>query len=157
VPGLTVPLEVFEWYLDQALDQLLAAAGALGDERVNRRPDLPGANSAFAIVTHCLGVIEYWGGAVIAGRTIRRDRAAEFVAAGTLAELADRVAASRRRLAEDLATLQPGAAPRQPPPASETDPWVATQDGVALHLYEELSQHLGQLELTRDLLLAQGP
>jgi len=33
-------------------------------------------------------------------------------------------------------------------------PLATTQGGVLLHIYEELSQHLGQLELTRDIVTA---
>jgi hypothetical protein len=34
------------------------------------------------------------------------------------------------------------------------DPTRRTQGGALVHVYEELSQHLGQLEITRDLLRA---
>jgi hypothetical protein len=33
-------------------------------------------------------------------------------------------------------------------------PLGQSQGSVLLHIYEELTQHLGQMELTRDLLLA---
>lgn len=32
----------------------------LGDDLANRQPDLPGANSCYAIVNHCIGVVDYW-------------------------------------------------------------------------------------------------
>src|SRR5579884_213282 len=67
-------------FIERAIDGLSAILEDLGDELANRRPDLPGANSCFAILTHCLGVMEYWGGEVIAGRSIVRDRPAEFLA-----------------------------------------------------------------------------
>ena len=59
-----------------------------------------GASSAYANVTHCLGVMGYWGGAVVAGRTIER-----------------------------------------------------SQGGALMHIYEELAQHLGQLEVGRDVVM----
>ena len=59
----------------------------LGDGPANRRPHLPGANSPFTIVTHCLGVMEFWAGAMIAGRPIVRNRDAEFTATGAVEEL----------------------------------------------------------------------
>ena len=74
-------------FVDEALDGMIAIVAELGDERVNRRPDVPGSNSPYALLTHCLGVMEYWGGYIVAGRSIRRDRDAEFRAAGEVADL----------------------------------------------------------------------
>ena len=46
---------------------------------------------------------------------------------------------------------------RRPIRSGEKDGTIsyATQGDVLLHVYEELAQHLGQLEVTRDVLLAQ--
>ena len=143
------------WYADHALDQMVTALRVLGDERVNERPDLPGANAPFAIVTHCLGVLEFWGGAMVAGRDVVRDRPAEFRAQGRIEELIERVDAARWQLAEDVAGVRWDDPPRLPPtPRHEDRPDGRTQGGVLLHVLEELFQHLGQLELTRDVLLA---
>jgi hypothetical protein len=147
----------FLWFVDAALGAMAAIVESLGDELANRRPDLPGANSPVAIVTHCLGVLEWWGGAVVAGRPVVRDRAAEFAAAGPVAPLVARMAEARAALALDLAGADPAGTP--PGPVSGGDaalPLARTQSGAMLHLYEELAQHLGQLELTRDLLSAGG-
>ncbi|WP_407697099.1 DinB family protein [Streptoalloteichus hindustanus] len=81
----------------------------LGDELANRRPALDGANSAYALLTHCLGVMEHWVGHLVAGRVVHRDRAAEFTASGPVADLVARVAAAKRRLRADLVNLDPGA------------------------------------------------
>ena len=140
------------WFASDALDQMVVALRRLGDERVNERPDLPGANTPFAIVTHCLGVLEWWGGAVVAGRRVTRDRDAEFVATGRADELVERVDAAGARLAADVAGVEWAA-----PPEVVTNPDRPdgrTKGGVLLHLLEELYQHLGQLELTRDVLEA---
>ncbi len=51
------------WFVALALDNMVAMLRELGHDGANRRPELPGANSAYAIVTHCLGVMEFWGGA----------------------------------------------------------------------------------------------
>jgi hypothetical protein len=143
------------WYLDQALDGMVAIVTDLGDDLANRRPDLPGANSPYAILFHCLGVMRWWGGEVIAGRPVERDRDAEFRAAGPVAELAGRAAGARRQLAEDLATLSPLDPPRGAVDADDAaTPLGRTQGGVAIHVYEELAQHYGQMQLTRDVLRA---
>ena len=71
-------------------------------------------------------------------------------------KLARRTAEARRQLETDLALLEATAPPRQAPglPEDAASPIGLTQGGVLLHLYEELTQHLGQLELTRDVLVA---
>jgi hypothetical protein len=142
------------WYAGLALDRMVLALRRLGDDLVNERPDLPGANSPYAIVTHCLGVMEFWGGAVVGGRTVHRDRPAEFRATGGVEELVARVDAARLQLARDVEGVE-----WEGPPASvhhQGRPESRTNGGVLLHVLEELFQHLGQLELTRDVLLAQA-
>jgi hypothetical protein len=140
------------WYADRALDRMVLAVRRVGDDLVNERPDLPGANSPYAIVTHCLGVMEFWGGAVVAGRAVSRDREAEFRAVGRVEDLLTRVDAARGQLADDVDGIA-----WEAPPASVHHPGrpeSRTNGGVLLHVLEELFQHLGQLELTRDVLLA---
>ncbi|WP_435203316.1 DUF664 domain-containing protein [Janibacter sp. GS2] len=145
-----------QWYVDTALARLLARADDLvddgGDELLCRRPDLEGANSVFAIITHCCGVMEHWGGEVIAGRSTSRDRAGEFTAAGTIDQLEERVAAQRRRWVEDLSAFEAEQVPRGPVERDEGDPQTITQGFVVLHVIEELFQHLGHVDLTVDLL-----
>jgi hypothetical protein len=79
---LSVSNDDYLWFVDLALDAMLAILDQLGDVDANRRPVLVGANSPYAIVTHCLGVMEFWGGHAVAGRRIERDRDAEFRAPG---------------------------------------------------------------------------
>lgn len=142
-------------FVDKALDQMAAIVAELGDELANRRPDLPGANSPYQLLFHCLGVCEFWGGGQIAGRTIERDRAAEFHAAGKVGPLCARVPAAKERLRRDLAKLDP-TAPTSTPLPSEWNPRgterTFTQGEALIHVATEVSQHLGHLELTRDLL-----
>jgi Protein of unknown function (DUF664) len=148
-------LEEYLWYVDFTLDQMTAILVGLGDELASTRPDLLGANSPYAIVTHCCGVMEWWGGEMVAGRAVQRDRAAEFVATGAVRDLLDRVQAAKSRLRADLAGVEWDAPPRGAVDPDDADlPLGQTQSGVLLHIYEELSQHLGQLELTRDVLRA---
>jgi Protein of unknown function (DUF664) len=149
-----ISLEDLLWYVEEALAAMSGIVADLGDELANQRIDAPDANSPFAVLTHCLGVIEYWGGEVIADRPIDRDREAEFRASGPVADLLARVAVTRAQLTRDLAGLDPAAAPRGPVDAEDAaTPVGRTQGGVLLHIYEELAQHRGQLEVTRDVLL----
>ncbi len=146
-----ISLEDYLWYVDEALNSMVAIVTELGDELANQRPDIPGANPPFATLTHCLGVMEYWGGHVVAGRVIERDRDAEFRASGAVADLVERVRVAREQLDADLADLDATAPPRNPPEDCP-EPMTATQGGVLLHVYEELAQHLGQMEVCRDVL-----
>ncbi|OLE28948.1 MAG: hypothetical protein AUG44_05960 [Actinobacteria bacterium 13_1_20CM_3_71_11] len=113
-------------YVDRAVEAMADIVGDLGDDLANTRPGLPGANSPYAILRHCLGVMEFWGGHVVAGRAVDRDRAAEFRASGP--------------------TPRGGAATR--PDELE----FVSQGHALLHVMEEVCQHLGQMEITRDLL-----
>ena len=47
----------------------------------------------------------------------------------------------------------PGSAPRGAV-YERDDPVAKTQGSVVLHLYRELAQHLGQMEVTRDAIVA---
>jgi len=144
----------FLWFIDTALHAMGDIVRQLGDELANRSPAVEAANSPFAILTHCLGVMEFWGGVMVAGRTIERDRAAEFRAEGSVDELLVRVDLARHRLADDLRALDSLAPPVPGGDADSDEPYQAVQGAVLLHIMEELFQHLGQMEISRDLLVS---
>ena len=141
-------------FVDRAFDGMLGIVEDLGDEAACSLPDLPGANSPYGILTHCIGVVNHWIGNSIANRGIVRDRPAEFVATGTLTDLKEAVRACRERLATDLARVDGlerlAAQPSAYRPAGGPVDW--TQGAALIHTYEELAQHYGQMELTRDIL-----
>lgn len=130
-----------EQYLDffaTALNGMADLVGDLGDERANRRLPLPGANTPYAVLNHCLGAIGYWVGEVALGRPARRDRDAEFTASGPVAPLLARVRDTLDQLAKDVA-------------AARDD---ADSSGALLHVYTDVVQHHGQLQIMRDALVA---
>ncbi len=152
-----ISVDDYLWFVDEALEGMVDILTGLGEELVNRAPDLPGANSPYAVLTHCLGVMDYWAGYVVAGRVISRDRGSEFRAAGAVADLVERTQEARRRLQVDLAGLDASAPPRGTPGRRDSAlPIGRTQGGALLHVYAELAQHRGQLEISRDLLRAGG-
>jgi uncharacterized damage-inducible protein DinB len=142
--------EAFLGFCDSAVTAMADIVTGLGDDLANRRPDLPGANSPVQILVHCLGVMGWWAGAVNLGRPVERDRDAEFEAVCRAADLAADVERARRQLHDDVAAADPAAAPARP----EHQHDYATQGAVLLHVYEELAQHRGQMEITRDVLVA---
>ncbi|WP_426512548.1 aminotransferase class I/II-fold pyridoxal phosphate-dependent enzyme [Dactylosporangium sp. McL0621] len=149
-----------EEYLDatgRALSGMAGIVGGLGDELASTRPPVQGASSPYALLTHCLGVVDYWAGALVAGRVVERDRDAEFTAAGPVAPLIARVDATRVQLAADARAADFAAPLRAVPDKSFLGPaGIATQGAALLHVYEELAQHHGQMEILRDLLRPQS-
>lgn len=141
-------------FTDVAFDGMVAIVSALGDDLANQHPDLPGANSPYQILNHCVGMLDLWVGHLIAGRELERDRDAEFTATGSVEPLLARASRARRRLREDLALADPAAPVRA---ESVTRDWMPvdrplSQEAALLHVLEELCQHHGQMQLTRDIL-----
>jgi Protein of unknown function (DUF664) len=152
---VAVSAEDYLWFVDLALSEMAAIVDGLGDDLANRRPPFRGGNSAYVILTHCLGVMEYWGGATVAERPVQRDRTAEFSARGEVAPLLRRTQQARRRLREDIVGIDAQATPvsvRRDP--DDPVPYTEAKGAVLLHILEELFQHLGQMEVTRDALVA---
>lgn len=147
-------------YGDRALDGYAAIVVELGDDLVNARLDgVPGSNSAFALVAHIAGMTARWVRTVNRGIVVPRDRDAEFTATGSVAEALALLDQTRARLHEDVPAAAPDQLPANPAQEEDGTTSTATQGDVLLHVYEELAQHLGQLEVTRDVLLARrgGP
>jgi hypothetical protein len=128
----------------------------LGQDLACRQPGLPGANSPYAILTHCLAMLDYWGGHVVAGREVSRDRPAEFAASGPVPDLLQAAERAKEQFAADLRAADPAAAPHRA--AAQSTWWRASslpsQGFALLHILADIAQHYGQAELTRDLLLA---
>jgi len=142
-------------FCDRAVREMGEILLTMGDHLSNERPDLPGANSPYAILNHCLGVIEYWIGAVVLGRPDHRDRDAEFTSSGPVSPLVERSREAMTRLHDDVAGLDLEAPVAEAP----SKPWMAqdrpfTRRAALVHVLEELVQHHGHMEITRDILLA---
>jgi hypothetical protein len=145
----TAQLEHF--FIERHLQRMTDIVAELGDDLANTVPDLPGANSAYAIVVHCCGMLEWWTRAGVKGLSVDRDRDAEFVAHGTVDALRARVQQVTAQLSADLAAIDPGAPLRGDAGHYGGTPVGANARGALLHILEELAQHHGHLELTRDV------
>jgi hypothetical protein len=137
--------------IERHLAPMLEIAESLGDDRVNVLPDLPGANSAYQLVFHSCGMLEWWTREAILGEPVGRDRAAEFVATGTVEQLRARVRQVIRQLAADLPRIDLDAPLRGPYADYAGTPIAASARGAMLHVLEELAQHHGHLGITPDL------
>ena len=157
---MQITTDDFLYFINVALDGMVRIVEELGDERVNLRPDFPGANSPYAILYHCVGCTNFWIGGLIAGRQVTRDRSAEFQSQGTVADIRQAVVALKNQLQKDIANVQ-GDQLLAHPDALLPLQAGTTQQGVRnwsqgkalIHAYEELSQHHGQMEITRDILM----
>jgi hypothetical protein len=139
-------------YVRHAFRQVLVVVDALGEPLLNERPTRAGTNAVGALVLHCCAVCEFWLGHVALGRPTTRDRASEFARTTTVRECHEAVAATLAQVAADLGRLDKGAG--TPHEARLQLPGGVGDDAaVLLHVIEELFQHLGQMELTKDVLL----
>ncbi|GAA2048874.1 mycothiol transferase [Williamsia deligens] len=129
----------------------------LGDELASTRPALAGANPPTGIAVHCAGLVNFWLGSVIGGEKIPRDRDSEFTTTGPVDEIASLVdeLLPRVRGWVDIG-LTEGARDRTATGSTRTADSIraASVEWMLLHVVRELSQHLGQLELTRDVLMS---
>ncbi|MBI5304083.1 MAG: DUF664 domain-containing protein [Chloroflexi bacterium] len=134
--------------LRAARAQIWKTLDGLRDDALNWHPTPDASNSLFALATHCLGAERRWIHQVVGGRTIVRDRDAEFRAlAENLATLettyAD-VALETERVLNDL-TLEAMAALKNDGRNEYSARWCI------LHVVEHYSEHIGQMALTRQL------
>jgi len=127
----------------------MALVSVMDDESANWRPERPGANSVVALLVHCCGMARRWSSTVNLGVAIPRDRDAEFAAPMPVADVLGLAASTRAAFISDVRATDLGAAPVAVP-ADREDYWTGTCQGVLLHALDELSQHLGQAEITRD-------
>lgn len=136
----------------EIFDAVSSVLDRCDDQTVNAVPGAPGINSVFALVTHMDGVIADWGGNLVAGEAIPRDRTAEFSALGSVAQARALLERMRERLPRyvDLA-LAEGIANRSGISSTRADAAAATPEFVVLHLLRELAQHTGHLEVCGDL------
>ncbi len=149
-----ITVDEFLLFCDRTIDALASTVAELGDERVNERPAFSGANSPSGLVTHALGACRWWTAHIICGNDSDRDRAAEFEAVATAAELM-RACEETKEALHGLAVELEAATELANEAHTETPlgrPW--TVGAALLHAYEELAQHLGHLEITADLLAA---
>lgn len=148
-----ISLDVVMIHVDRALNGMTATLRDLGDDFVNVETGLPGGNTAYQIVRHCCGVLEFWGGQVLADRPITRDRLAEFTSSGTVDELIALVERQRAQFRSDLEGFDGSAAPRGRMGNMDAGE-DGSQAGVLMHTYEELAQHRGHLDITADIVRA---
>ncbi len=148
--------EVGLWwrYIDSSLGRLVDCLAGLTSEELNWRPPAPGANSLYVLATHTLANAEENLLAVLGGASAARDRGAEFAATSSSADsVTKRWAGLRDELRSALqAILEAQLIQTRPHPRRGT----VTGREVLLIVARHAAEHLGQAELTRDLLRARS-
>lgn len=135
------------------LDAMVAIPAEMDDGTANRTRGVPGSNSPYVLLFHSLGAMRRWSSTVNLGVEVPRDRDAEFRASGSVADLLELAAAQREAFIADVRATDLTAAPASAPPGRNPAE-TATCLAVLVHVIEELAQHLGHLEITRDVLAA---
>jgi uncharacterized damage-inducible protein DinB len=141
---------IFWRYTASSLDRLVALVAALDDGELGWRPPAEGANPLRVLAVHTLGNSHENLVGLLGGEDVARDRDAELRAAtGDGPALERRWRSLRPRLERALARLDAAALARQ-----YAHPRRGTITGreVLLVVARHAAEHLGQAELTRDLL-----
>lgn len=124
----------------------------LDDDTVNQRPDGWGTNSVAGLVVHCCELAPSWFLAPGLGRNSVRDRASEFTTTATVAELRQRIEAA---LGDSQALVEEFV---EGPTATDHELRAFLPGGdrsdaaLVIHVFEELFQHLGHMEVIADAL-----
>ena len=149
-----ISVDDFITFCHRTIEAMRDEVARFDDETINLAPELPGANSGYVIVHHALSACRWWTATVVCGQPSDRDRNAEFSSTGTCAQLEQRAVDLMRTLTSlrdpmtDASALTIDPAPEMP----LDGPW--TVGAALIHAYEELAQHLGHLQITADLVLA---
>jgi Protein of unknown function (DUF664) len=156
-----MPTEAMQFasVIERTAREIAAQIEGLSDDILNRPLPFADANTLAALATHSVGMGEYWVLALVGGRTIARDRPAEFRASGSAPALVRRFGrwiVDMRALLDTLPDEQMNRV--VDPPASFRGPElpeVITVRDCLLHVVEHSATHLGHIQITRDLLLHQ--
>lgn len=132
-------------------DELVSLIATCDETEANAELKLPNSNSLVQLLTHCCGMMRRWSSSVNLGNEIPRNREEEFTAAMSVEEAIDLASHTRAAFLTDVEATQMQAAPLVVPAGREHF-WTVTCEGVLLHVLEEISQHLGQAQITHDIL-----
>lgn len=144
-------IELYWRFISSSIDRLLVCLEGLTDDELNWQP-VSNANSLYALAIHTMANAEENILATLCGQSVQRQRESEFRARGSSSKpVLAQWAALRQRLAESLAqvAVQELDRERQHPRRGRV-----TGREVLLVVARHAAEHLGQAELTRDLLQA---
>ena len=139
-------------YIVSSLDSLLQCLDGLNEEQLNWHPAAPNTNSLYALVVHTLGNAEESLLFTLCGQPGKRDREQEFLARGSAGnELVVYWQELRQRVQSALLNLPSEDLERE---VAHPRRGVLTGRDILIIVARHAAEHLGQAELTRDLVLA---
>lgn len=150
MPDLTA--DTLRVYLDHAFAGIAGVLDRLDNETVNERPGDWGTNTVAGLIVHCCELAPSWFATPGLGHVTTRNREAEFETTATISELSARIEATRTALGPLIEDFCTG------PTATDHEYRVflpgedRSDAALALHVLEELFQHLGHMEVLADAL-----
>ena len=156
-------IEGYAHFIDKLLKKADEHADSLSADALNWEPLDADTNSVAALAAHMCGVVRWWVAQGLTGNEVGRQRDTEFVARvdangeinfwGTRRAITDVISETRSIAADVLANLDPASLTEQS--AVDTlGPRI--KRWTLVHTIDELSQHIGHMELTIQLYNAQG-
>jgi len=153
-------IETYSNYIRKQIADIHAALAGMSDEQLNRPPSFKGANSAYVIATHVFGNARAWVLGIACGKPVKRHRPAEFASSGTYEALGKATHELSGEIEAALAELAPARLDSRLVPPQEL--WgegegeeISVREALA-HVLEHASMHLGQIQVTKDLLLTES-
>ena len=143
--------------LNELQDQIKSLLEGLPQEALDWRP-IQGegelaTNSLAAVITHLAGSETYFMKEVIGRQPVQRDREAEFVARGVnVSALKTRLEAAAKSAEEVLSPMTEGQLEES---RKFRDRQVTVRWSI-LHVIEHMAQHVGHMQLTRQLWLVKS-
>ena len=144
--------DLFWGFISRSVERIFACLDGLSEDDLNWRP-LANANSLYVLANHILGTTEENILGVLCGQPTQRQREAEFVAQGTSIEpLQLKWLDLQKRVEQGLEQLPPGALERE---REHPRRGQLTGRAVLIVVARHAAEHMGQAELTRDLLFVE--
>lgn len=141
-------------YFDVAWDGMRRVLDRLDDCTVNQRPNGPESNSVACLVVHCCELTRFWLDHVGLDHPTDRDRDTEFRVNASVADVRARLDEVQAQCETMLGTLDGGSSALYHPARADLPGGDRSDAAVVLHVFQELFQHLGHMEITADTVLA---
>ncbi len=154
--SMQLDVSTMQLYVRHAYGGMARVLDRLDDETVNLRPPSWGTNSVAGLIVHCCELGPSWFETPGLGRDTERDREAEFVTTASVAELRARIDVATQRCDALLVELGAGPSATDHPLRAFLPGTDRTDAALALHVLEELFQHLGHMEVTADAVSRTG-
>ena len=146
---MNAEIAIFWRYIASSMDRLVGCVTGLDQIQLSWVPPSPGANSLGILAMHALGNAEENLLGILSSQKVKRDRASEFGRNPVSAAIEQRWKSLRQRIDRALVGLNDMALDQL-----KTHPRRGTITGreVMLVVARHAAEHLGQAELTRDLM-----